>query len=364
MNARAIRVNLADRSYDIRIGHGIRAELPKSLDFIRQGAQIALVASPELKRLYGDALVKSLRDAGYAAWLAEMPDGEQFKTMATASLLYDQFIERRMERNSLVVALGGGVTGDVAGFVAATYMRGVPFVQMPTTLISQVDSSVGGKVAVDHPKGKNLIGAFHQPKLVLIDAETLDSLPARQFRSGIAEVMRYGVIASPTLFRTLETRMDAILAHDPTVLTDIITESCSIKARIVEEDETESGVRATLNYGHTFAHAIEAVTHYETFLHGEAVAVGMLCAGEMAKARGLVDQSFCDRQRALIVSAGLPPAVPAELDAAEIVDAMKLDKKVAAGRIRFIVPTGIGSVEIRDDFSDADAQAAINATRA
>jgi 3-dehydroquinate synthase len=258
-----------------------------------------------------------------------------------------------------VVALGGGVVGDVAGFVSATYMRGTPFLQVPTTLISQVDASVGGKVAVDHPRGKNLIGAFHQPRLVLIDVETLKTLPDRQFRAGIAEVLRYGVIESSEVFETLETGMGRILSRDPETLMDLVGECCRIKARIVEQDETESGLRATLNYGHTFGHAIEALTGYSRFLHGEAVGIGMVCAAEMAQARGILAPGFRERQRAILESAGLPTECPDELDASDLVGAMRLDKKVLGGRVRFIVPREIGGVEIRDDFSDEEAAAAL-----
>ena len=232
-----------------------------------------------------------------------------------------------MGRDSFVAALGGGVAGDIAGFAAATYMRGVPLIQIPTSLIAQVDSSVGGKTAVDHPKGKNLIGAFHQPKLVVVDVGTLKTLPAREFAAGIAEVMRYGVIASEGLFRTLETRMADILRRDTSLMTEIAAECCAIKARIVEQDERESGLRATLNYGHTFGHALETVTSYKRFLHGEAVGVGMICAAEMSAARGLVDREFCDRHRALLHSAGLPSAMPSDVEPTAMVDAMKMDKK-------------------------------------
>lgn len=357
-----VRVDLGERAYDICIGVNARAELACELAEIGDVKQVVVVTSPALRELYGDDVAASLRAAGLEAWVAEMADGEQEKTLATASGLYDQFVERRVERSSLVLALGGGVVGDVAGFVAATYMRGVRFAQIPTTLIAQVDSSVGGKTAVDHPQGKNLIGAFHQPRLVLIDIDTLKTLPDRQFRAGLAEVLRYAVIQSPSLFALMEKRMPSILARDEETLTAIVHASVAIKARIVEEDETESGVRGTLNYGHTFGHAIEAVTGYARLLHGEAVAVGMACAAEMAAARGMVDREFCDRQRAVITGSGLSADCPRDIDVAAVVAAMKLDKKVKGGRVRFIVPTGLGAVEMRDDFTDAEARAAIEAT--
>jgi 3-dehydroquinate synthase len=354
MSYREIQVNLGDRSYPIIVGYNARYELPGWLEFVPPGTMVAVVTSPHVGGLYGDDIVANLNDAGFDAWVAEMPDGERQKTLATAGLLYDQFADRRMERGSLVV-------GDVAGFVAATYMRGIPFMQMPTSFIAQVDAGIGGKVAVDHRRGKNLIGAFYQPKLVVVDVGTLETLSERHYRAGIPEVLRYGVIASPSLFETLETQMEAILQRDPEVLTQIVTTSCSIKAHIVEQDETESGLRATLNYGHTFAHAIEAATEYKEFLHGEAVGLGELCAAEMAATRGLVERAFCDRQRAILASAGLPTHVPKRLNVARVVEAMFLDKKVVGGRIRYIVPTAIGAVEIRDDFSPQEAQAAIEA---
>ena len=361
MNHR-IRVDLGERGYDICVAPNARAALAAELQTLIEPTRVAVVTSPELRALYADDTVQSLRDSGYDAWLAEMPDGEQHKTLDTAALLYDQFLANRMERSSLVVAVGGGVVGDVAGFAAATYMRGVPFVQMPTTLISQVDSSVGGKTAVDHALGKNLIGAFHQPRLVLIDIDTLTSLPERQFRAGLAEVARYAVIQSPSLFDILRRGMGDILARETEALTGIVHQSVAIKARIVEADETESGVRETLNYGHTFGHAIESVTGYSRFLHGEAVAIGMACAAEMAAERGMVDREFCARQRDLLVAAGLPVSCPQDVNLGAIVDAMKLDKKVKGGRIRFVVPSGIGAVDMRDDFSDVEATAAMEAT--
>jgi 3-dehydroquinate synthase len=363
MNVREVPVRLGARSYTIAIGEGALDGLSQRLGFARPGTQVAVVTSPTVAGLYGDTVVGSLVGGGFDAWVAEIPDGEQHKTLATTALLYDQFVERRMDRGSLVIALGGGVVGDVAGFAAATYMRGVGFVQLPTTLIAQVDSSVGGKVGVDHRRGKNLIGAFHQPRLVVADVETLRTLPERQFRAGIAEVVRYAVIASPSLFTTLETDMDVLLSRDGAFLTAVIAECCAIKARIVEEDETETGVRATLNYGHTFAHAIEAVTHYERLLHGEAVAIGMTCAAEMARAQGLVDRAFSERQRAILTSAGLPTSCPSDVDSADVVAAMSWDKKAVGGRVRFIVLDTIGHVAVRDDFSAEQARRAVESTR-
>ncbi|GIX06820.1 MAG: 3-dehydroquinate synthase [Candidatus Poribacteria bacterium] len=357
-----IPVRLGDRSYPIVIGQRTLLGLPEALDFVAPSSRIAVVTSPSLYRLYGEALVEALKEAGFQAWWAQTPDGEEHKTLESAARLYDQFVEHRMERRSLVIALGGGVIGDLAGFVAATYMRGVPFLQVPTTLIAQVDSSVGGKVAVDHPRGKNLIGAFYQPRLVWIDVATLLSLPEREYRAGIAEVLRYGVIASPELFQLLEERMEVVLRRDLNVLAQIVAKSCAIKARIVEEDETESGVRATLNYGHTFAHAIEAATGYQRFRHGEAVAIGMVCAAAMALQRGLVSQEFAERQRRILEAAGLPTACPEEVEPHALLEAMRLDKKVSAGKIRFIVPREVGRVEIRDDFTDSEVIAAIRAT--
>ncbi len=365
--ARRVHVNLGERSYAIHIGRGTLSRLPELLDFAPKGAKIAVCANAHIQRLYGAALADSLNAAGYDAWTADLPDGERHKTLQAAADLYDQFVENRMGRDSFVAALGGGVAGDVAGFAAATYMRGVPLIQIPTSLIAQVDSSVGGKTAVDHPKGKNLIGAFHQPKLVAIDVDTLKTLPAREYAAGIAEVMRYGVIASEGLFHTLETRMEDILRRDALLMTEIAAECCAIKARIVEQDERESGLRATLNYGHTFGHALETVTGYKRFLHGEAVGVGMVCAAEMSAARGLVGREFCDRHRALLHSAGLPSTMPSGVDPTAMVDAMKMDKKAVVSsrgvQLRFIISRKIGSAEIRGDFTEEEARAAIEAAK-
>ena len=232
-----MNVQLGERSYSILIGRNLLKQLPARLDAVPDGAKIAVCANARIHALYGDDLTRSLRDAGYDAWQAELPDGEEHKTLRTAAALIDQFVEHGMDRSSFAAALGGGVTGDTAGFAAAAYMRGIPLLQIPTTLIAQVDSSVGGKTAVDHPKGKNLIGAFHQPRQVLIDVDALSTLPEREFAAGIAEVMRYGVIASPSLFETLETRMEAFLRRDPELLMEAVAECCAVKARIVEEDE-------------------------------------------------------------------------------------------------------------------------------
>lgn len=360
---RAVRVELGERSYPVVVGRGVLRALPEYVAFLRPHASIAVVTSERLAELYGESVIATLRDAGYDAAITTIPDGETHKTLATASLLYDAFVERRLERQSLVLALGGGTVGDVAGFAAATFMRGISFAQLPTTLIAQVDASVGGKVAVDHPKGKNLIGAFHQPRFVLADIETLDSLPEREFRAGLPEALRYGVIASPALFESLEKRMNEALRRDPDILMDVVTESVRIKAAIVSADETESGVRANLNYGHTFAHALEAVTGYGELLHGEAVGIGAMCVAELARAKGLVSQSFCERQTAILASAGVPLCVPRHVRTEEIVDAMALDKKVTGGRLRFVVPRGVGSVEIRDDFTREQIMCSIEATR-
>jgi len=360
---REIRVALGERSYPVVVGRGILPSVVDHVGFLRRGAKVALVTSERLAALYGEQVVGTLREAGYHAVLVLMPDGEKNKTLATASLLYDAFLEHRLERGSLVLALGGGTIGDVAGFAAATYLRGIPFAQLPTTLIAQVDASVGGKVAVDHPKGKNLIGAFYQPRFVLADVGTLDSLPEREFRAGIPEVLRYGVIASPALFALLETRMDAILRRDAALLTEIIAASVGVKAEIVAADETESGVRAHLNYGHTFAHAIEAVAGYGELLHGEAVGIGARCVAELARQRGLVSDEFCSRQTAILRSADLPLHVPQHIPTEDLLDAMAFDKKVAEGRIRFVVPRDVGWVEIRSDFSREEIRDAIEATR-
>lgn len=313
---------------------------------------------------HADAVVHSLQAAGWKVSLQVQPAGEQAKSPAAIELVYDRLIELQADRRTVIVAVGGGVVGDAAGFVAATYARGIPFVQVPTTLLAAVDSSVGGKVGINHRLAKNMIGAFHQPHGVLIDPDRFQTLPDREFRSGLAEVVKYGVILDPELFELLERQAENIGRREPDILTAIVARSCELKAQVVEQDEFErTGLRAILNYGHTFAHAFEALSDYGRLLHGEAVAIGMDDAARLAARRGLIDESLVERQRQLLVALGLPWQLPPECrwPAAAVIERMRLDKKSVAGSLRFIMPTRLGHVELFDGIPEADVAAILQA---
>jgi len=349
--AEEVRVDLGDRSYDILIGRGIHGLIGERLGTLGLGGKVCIVSSPPIFDLFGRKVLDSLSGAGFDVTVQQVPDGEGSKSLQTAEYLYDRALDTALDRTSTFMALGGGVAGDLAGFVAATFMRGVPFVQVPTTLLSMVDSSVGGKVAVNHPRGKNMIGAFHQPRAVFIDTAALETLPRRDFLAGVAEIIRYGAACDADFFSYLEGNMKALLAGDDDVLRQAIATSCAIKARIVAADEKEtSGLRSTLNYGHTFAHAIEAVSGYSRFRHGEAVAIGMVCAARLALRMGICSEKDAERQVALVEAAGLPTAAKG-LDAEELVAAMATDKKAEGGKVRFVLTEKVGSVNIYKDIA-------------
>ena len=296
--------------------------------------------------LYGADVIKSLESAGFSVVVIEMPDGEEFKNLEEVSKVYDRLIKEKIDRSSPVVALGGGVVGDLAGFVAATYLRGVPYVQVPTTLLAQVDSSVGGKTAVNHSMGKNLIGAFYQPKMVIIDPDVLSTLEEREVSTGLAEVVKHGIIRDKNYFKFLEANASNVLSLQGEV-DEAITRSCEIKAAVVSEDEREAGVRGILNFGHTFGHAIEAVAGYSTYRHGEAVSMGMVMAAGFSNELGLCSAELEERIKRLLDSLGLPTGAP-ELSSDDIFASMLLDKKVKAGRVRFVLLKGIGEVVIEE----------------
>ncbi len=343
-----IRVDLGAASYDIVIGPeclGRLGPLMRSFDLTDRAL---VVTHPGIGSLYGERTTESLRSAGFEPAVIEVPDGEGQKSLEWAEKLYDAMLSHRMDRRSPVIALGGGVIGDLAGFASATFLRGVPFVQAPTSLLAQVDASVGGKVAVDHRRGKNLIGAFYQPLLVLASLDTLDSLPDRELRAGMAEVIKYGVIADAGLFAYIEGRLDEILGRDSGVLAHLVARSCEIKADVVAGDEREQGRRAILNFGHTMGHAIETQTG---MLHGEAVSIGMVYAARVAERMGVVDGEGVGRLIDLVRRTGLPQRCDG-LDVAGTIETMKLDKKSVGGRLRFILPKRIGEVVIRDDVPD------------
>jgi 3-dehydroquinate synthase len=315
---------------------------------------LALVVSDAHTRGHADAVAGGLEAAGLRAARVTLPAGEGQKSLAAAAQLYDRLIDLPADRRTLVVAVGGGVIGDLSGFVAATFARGLPLLMVPTTLLAMVDSSVGGKTAVNHPRAKNAIGAFHQPVGVWIDTATLETLPEREYRSGLAEVVKYGVILDPELFAYLEEHADAILARAPEVVRHIVARCCRLKADVVEQDERElTGLRAVLNYGHTFAHAFETAAGYGTWLHGEAVAAGMVCASRLAERRGLIPPALTERQRSLLGRFGLPVA-PEPWPTAELVAAMRNDKKALAGRLRFLLPRRMGEVALYEDVPEDD----------
>lgn len=346
-----IRVPLPRNAYDVTIAAGALARLGAEL---RDRANLAnrrllLVSNPTVFEPYGERAIAALAEAGYEVTPCLLPDGEQYKTPETLQKIYDAALDARLERGSAMVALGGGVVGDMTGFAAATWLRGIAVVQVPTTLLAMVDAAIGGKTGVNHPRGKNLIGAFHQPKLVLEDPEVLATLPVRELRAGMAEVLKYGVIWDAELFDRLEAApaLDTYEALRP-LLDEILTRSCQAKADVVSQDEREAGLRAILNYGHTVAHALESLTGYRTLVHGEAVAVGMVAAGNLAAALGRWTAAEADRQLAAIAKMHLPTCLPPGLDVGAIADALLLDKKVKDGRVRFVLPTRIGAVEVTD----------------
>ena len=352
-----ITVSLERNPYDVIIGRSMVGEIGVALaDLpIRSGTKILVVSNPDVARPYGDRCLSGLRAAGFNPVLLEIDAGEERKTLQTLSLILDKAQQEGLERTSLMLALGGGVVGDMTGFAAACWLRGIGIVQVPTTLLSMVDASIGGKTGVNHPKGKNLIGAFHQPRLVVIDPLTLNTLPVREFRAGMAEVIKYGVIGDPDLFSRLEEASDLSdpAAMDPTLLHDILVLSAEAKAAVVADDEREGGRRAILNYGHTFGHVVETLTGYGTWLHGEAVAIGMAAVGRLAVQKGLWSEADQQRQLKLIEKAGLPVAWPT-LDQEAALRTLQGDKKVRHGRLRFVLPTRIGNVIISDEISNED----------
>lgn len=336
-----LNVHLADNGYDIHFGYGNLAVSGELCAAVNRSGRAALITNPTVNAFYGNTVRDSLVRAGFTVVTIEIPDGEQYKNSATLADVYDGLIAAGLDRTSLVVALGGGVVGDLAGFAAATYLRGVPFVQLPTTLLAQVDSSVGGKTAVDHPRGKNLIGAFYQPRMVLIDVKTLETLPARELRAGLAEVIKYGIAMDRSFFEYLERHCDDIKALDRDCLVSVIRRCCELKAYVVEHDERESGLRAVLNYGHTLGHAFELLAGYQDMVHGEAVAVGMVLAAKISASLGHCSSGDVERITALITSAGLavePPRFVRE----DLLAAVRTDKKNAGSFIKFICNRGIG----------------------
>jgi 3-dehydroquinate synthase len=354
-----VRVALAERSYDIEIGSGTLAGLPEFLRARTAADHAILITDSNVEELYADAAGDCLVGEGWEVDVFAIEAGEPSKSVEAADELWNAMLDEGADRQSIVVAIGGGVVGDLAGFAAATFARGLEFFQAPTTLLAQVDSSVGGKVGINLPGAKNMVGAFWQPRGVLCDVDALQSLPDREYRAGLAEVVKYGVILDADFFAYLEANVEQINARDAATLTRIVQRSCRLKADVVEQDERETtGLRASLNYGHTFGHAFEAIGEYEALLHGEAVAAGMRCAMQLAVRLGRVDEAVYARQEALLDSLGLL-VEPLEADGEELLRLMYRDKKVASGKLRFILPDRIGHVELVGDIAEADVLASL-----
>ncbi|MDQ6630129.1 MAG: 3-dehydroquinate synthase [Verrucomicrobiota bacterium] len=343
---RVVKVSLGQRSYEILIGHNLFSRLGQECKKRKLGDSGAIISDANVAPLYAKKISTVLQQSGFENFLIQVPAGETSKSLKTVQFCYDQLAKNRLERKSFVIALGGGVIGDLVGFVAATYLRGISFVQIPTTLLAQVDSSVGGKVGVNLRAGKNLVGSFYQPKIVLCDLATLKTLPEREFRAGLAEVIKYGIIYDEIFFKKLEKDLPQILQRDETILGEIIGRCCEIKADIVSQDETESGLRAILNFGHTIGHAIENSFGYRKFLHGEAISIGQIAAAKISHEMRGLSESGVERIQTLFSRAGLPTKI--KLDSTQrrkFFAAMKLDKKVSAGEIRFVLAEKIGRVK-------------------
>lgn len=362
MPKKTLTVALPDRSYKILVEWGSLAHLNDTLDrrLPIRSKRIAIISDRTVFDLYGATIRRDLSTLASAVSTVILPPGETSKTFASANRIIGILARDRLDRSDFVLALGGGVVGDIAGFVAAIYLRGIPVVQIPTTLLAQIDSSIGGKTGVNHTVGKNLIGAFHQPALVVTDPATLRTLPERELRSGLYEAIKYGCILSPSLFRAIDARLPKLLAKDPDTLQQVISECCKLKADVVEQDERESGLRAILNFGHTIGHAVETVTQYRKFTHGEAVGFGMRVACQIAQAMGVIEIHAARQISDLIKAVGPLPGIPSK-QAPLILRTLLHDKKVKAGKVRFILPRALGRVEIRDDVLEATVRSSLEA---
>ncbi len=355
---RKVHVSLGDRSYDIWVGCGVLSQAESRIAEHLPGQHAIVISDAQVAPLYAESLAATLGQARRVELLV-VPAGEASKSLPQAEWLWNELLRLGADRHTVILAMGGGVVGDLAGFIAATFARGLPFVQLPTSLLAQVDSSVGGKVAVNLPGAKNIVGAFWQPRLVLADVDVLATLPEREYSAGMAEVIKYGVIADERLFHELETHLPALQARDPLVLTDVIARCCEIKAEVVRDDEREtSGRRAILNYGHTFGHALESITQYGQFVHGEAIAIGMMCAARLAARLGRIDGELAQRQQRLFQSLGLPTEMPA-FDREKFLQIMRRDKKSQQGDLRLILPTRLGHVDIVSDVATVDVMSVL-----
>jgi 3-dehydroquinate synthase len=352
-----LTVDLGDRSYPIHIGPGLLARADLIVPHLAQ-KRVAIVTNTTVAPLYLERMTRTLTDAGVEVMPIVLPDGEAYKDWQTLNLIFDDLLKSRAERKTTLIALGGGVIGDMTGFAAACYQRGVPFIQVPTTLLAQVDSSVGGKTGINHPLGKNMIGAFYQPKVVLVDTDTLKTLPARELSAGLAEVIKYGLIWDSEFLAWIEANMEKLRALDAEAISHAIYRSCEIKAQVVAQDEREGGIRAILNLGHTFGHAIETGMGYGNWLHGEAVAAGMVLAADASRRLGWLTEADVDRVRALIRRAGLPDTAP-DLGVERYMEYMGHDKKVEAGKIRFVLLKKIGEAVINSELPPSELSATL-----
>jgi 3-dehydroquinate synthase len=345
-DALRVPIELERRSYEILIGPGLLCQ-PQAWRGLPSGGTAVVITNPTVAPHYADRLLEALKPHYSRRLVIELPDGERYKDWSSLDIVFDRLLGEACDRRTVLFALGGGVIGDITGFAAACYMRGVPFVQVPTTLLAQVDSAVGGKTAVNHPRGKNMIGAFYQPKRVVADLDTLDTLPARELAAGLAEVIKYGPIADDAFFEWIETHLDALNARDKTVLAHAVHRSCQIKASVVAQDELEGGVREILNFGHTFGHAIEAALGYGEWLHGEAVGCGMALAADLSVRLGLIEGGYAARIRGAVARARLPVEVPAALSSDRLLELMRVDKKARDGAVRFVVLERPGRAMVR-----------------
>ena len=357
-----IPVSLGERSYTIEIASGLLASgrAAEAIAEVTSGKRVCIVTHPKLDKAYTAPISAGLQAKGFEVATSTLLPGEKIKNLRTVEKLYRVFLNLGLDRKSLVVAVGGGVLGDIVGFAAATYLRGVRFVQVPTTLLAQVDASVGGKTGVDLPEGKNLIGAFHQPSAVLIDPGTLKTLPMQELRAGLAEVIKYGIIYDKGFFESLSQNVPALLKQDEKALSDVIARSCEIKAEVVAQDETEQGLRAILNFGHTIGHALEAVTNYRRYKHGEAVAIGMVSAALIGEEVGVTPAAVTQEIRTLLQTAHLPVAFPGEIATEAILEAAQRDKKTEQGELRFVLARGIGEVAIGQRVPNEVIQSALD----
>lgn len=343
-----LHIDLGDRGYDILIGAGVIESAGEVISGACRGRSAAIVTNRRIGELYAERLVKSLEAAGISTQTIVVPSGERYKTLSTVSGIYERLLDMKIDRGGIVIGLGGGIVGDMAGFAAASFLRGIDFVQVPTSLLAQVDASIGGKTGVNLSRGKNLVGAFHQPRAVLIDLSVLGTLPRREFRSGLAEILKHGIIRDVGYFSYLEANILSILKLEPDALEHTIERSCEIKADVVRQDEREAGLRRILNYGHTVGHAVERLTGYRKYKHGEAVAIGMVTMAVLAGVLKTASPDLLDRVLNMVKNSGLPYTLPEGVESSEIVSAIGLDKKVAYGKLNAVMVDSIGEAYVTD----------------